>query len=381
MKYYTINLNLLNNILTLKFQGFVQEKFVEKEMDHLDNKTIRKEIFAHQRQKRYVWVQGNKVPDDNYGLIVGVNPPNGFLSRVSLQDPTSALNYDEPAHFKVTRRNKRSCPLFNNHEGKPFGLYDFSRPERRVDFAKLNTIGYTVKKTKDKTKNHASYYATLAPTFEAEGGWSVGQLAKYKHQIAYASCAPGWVKSVRVSDGSKLNSMRDPEFIYDARRCGIASTLSQSCLMDGSTIDDSNVAMQKLLEGVHGGRARHVLSIRKKCKKLAGVQIPAKGDGLAYLKAAKKVGFTEVWVQEELKDDQNEELPLANIIEFIYYHVTKSYGECVAYVLKNVPYTIDRAIIEVLRNFGRSQNVLQANCEPRPFCRAYKGNWYFCKEK
>ena len=369
----------MSRILSNSPKPFKKEKDIEKEMDHLDNKTIHKEIIVHQRQKRYVWVQGNKIPDDNYGLIVGVNPPNGFLSRVALQDPTSALVYDEPAQFQVTRRNKRSCPLFNSHDGKPFGLYDFIRPERRVDFAKLNTIGYMVKKTKDKTQNHASYYATLAPTFEAEGGWSVGQLAKYKHQIAYASCAPGWVKSVRVSDGSKLNTMRDPEFIYDARRCGIASTLSQLCLMDGSTIDDSNVALQKLLEGVHGGHRRHVLSIRKKCKNLAGVQAPVKSvDRLAYLQAAKKAGFKEVWVQEELKDDQK---PLANIIEFIYYHVTKSYGECVAYVLKNVPYTIDRAMDEVLKNFVRSQNVLQANCEPRPFCRAYKGNWYFCKEK
>ena len=57
---------------------------------------------------------------------------------------------------------------------------------------------------------YASYYATLAPTFEAEDSWNVGQLAKYKKykdQIAYASCMPGWVKSVSVNDGSKLNSM------------------------------------------------------------------------------------------------------------------------------------------------------------------------------
>ena len=57
--------------------------------------------------------------------------------------------------------------------------------------------------------------------------------------------------------------------------------------------------MQKLLEGVHGGRARHVLSIRKKCKNLAGVEMPAKVDGLAYLQAAKKAGLTYVWVQED----------------------------------------------------------------------------------
>ena len=155
------NLKVLNDILPLKFQAIVQEKDIEKEMKHLDNKTNHKSNFAHQRRKRYVWVQGNKVPDDNYGLIVGVNPPNGFLSRVSLQDPTSALNYNEPAHIKVTRGNKRSCPLINNHEGKPFGLYDFIRPERRVDFAKLNTIGYKVKKTKYKTKNHLQTLSKL----------------------------------------------------------------------------------------------------------------------------------------------------------------------------------------------------------------------------
>ena len=109
----------------------------------------------------------------------------------------------------------------------------------------------------------------------------------YKHQIGYALCEPGFIKKVLVNE--------DP---VNARRCGIATTLSILCLIDPelSAMGDKNVGIKYFDDP-------HIKPVfEKQCKHFVGLTMTAEknsGGGAYLLSAALKSGYTKVAIKNK----------------------------------------------------------------------------------
>ena len=261
--------------------------------------------------------------------------------------PSKYMKDEETKTFIVDSREKINCVLVQS-VFEATGL-------------KYQKIVYRVlKKENELEGRYTIFYAVAAPAFKKAIRKEHDIENTYENQIAYAQCQPGWIEQIWVNDGET----EDTEPI-NARRCGVASVLTQLCLLDPEIVKlgKSNKALQKL------EKHETVLdAIQSHCKEaFVGMIMSAnpRDAAYAYFSAALREKYELMMVAERYRDEYHGfplrwKLPESN---FNYYD-TKVAKE---------KYDPRKGRIGTCdcNAFG----AIQQNTE----CHAFEGFWFFCK--
>ena len=161
-----------------------------------------------------------------------------FVVEVLSSDyhPSIAMSTGSTNSFQIDRDNQPKCRLKTEeyqviklHEGKEFNFYVVTGNRFELD--------------------------------EEDGG--VFKATKYKSQIGYATCLPGWIDLVRIDNL--------------ARGCGISTVLSELCMIDPQiySIDNENEAIENV-ENSEGEQANFIAHhLRNRCSHLIGLVMVA----------------------------------------------------------------------------------------------------------
>ena len=251
------------------------------------------------------------------------------------QYPTRPMLHNMKKRFKISKTVRTDCELL------PAGKDTIIRVMRV-----------------EKEGGRLIYFFVVKGFHFRKTGNKFGRDWKYKGQIAYAECCPGWVEYVWVNDGKEVPT--------NARGCGISSLLTRLCLMD-PVINNPRITA-KHPEITNKASKNLPKNVRDKvdayCQlAFVGLEMAAdpKDAAFGYLSAARKENYEFLIVQERLVQATINQY-IDNAI-FNYYNILTA-GE------KYDPITgrIGPCECDV---FGRNNQ----NNE----CYAFKGYWYFCK--
>ena len=186
------------------------------------------------------------------------------------------------------------------------------------------------------------FYAIHQANFEREIEKS--DTHKYKRQIGFAKCLHGYIESIHTNDKP-----------LDARKCGIATVLTQLCLMDPkiNRKGSGNMGERQLQiledKGELELRIPETLpeSVLEDCKEIVSLRMSARPmeGAFAYFSAAKNLDFEKLIVTYGIN------------IFAIYDTQTAS------------------------RNYDAKTGYIGSCCENRICTRAFSAFWIFCKVK
>ena len=226
------------------------------------------------------------------------------------------------------------------HPTNPIGVDTRARfriePGKNVHWPLLPN-SYNIIKRYDKSLRQFAFYA-IAGNITEKDTYSGRLRTRYRNQIAYVTCKPGWIDYVWVNTG--------------ARKCGISTVLSELVLLDPelNIITDKNEALQKISTVAQHDEIKMLVGeILKNYSAFVGLEMKADPlDGAhAYFSAAIRTSYTNMIVQlydEKLK------------------RCGKSFRQ----------YDIETARTKYSSRTGRIENIAGSG---------YKAKWYFCKLK
>ena len=146
---------------------------------------------------------------------------------------------------------------------------------------------YNIIKRYDKILDHFTFYA-IAGNETNPPISSSRHRTRYRDQIAYATCKPGWIDYVWVSTG--------------ARKCGISTVLSELCLLDPelNSVNDKNQAIKEISTFEKNEEVEKVIKeIIDNYNAFIGLEMKAEPlDGAhAYFSAAIRMRYTKMIIQ------------------------------------------------------------------------------------
>lgn len=201
--------------------------------------------------------------DHNKNEIIG----GRFSSLFRSSHPTQPMTEGSIQEFEIDKNKKTNCHL------------------------ELDT--YRVMKIREQFRNviETNFYAITDEEFvrarpDLDILTTKVKRQRYFSQIGFATCKPGLIHRVEVND-APLN----------ARRCGIATVLTELCLIDPEfyPINDKNWAIKNLRQD-----ARIKNHVETHCSKLIALEMSAKPlDGaFAYFSAALRLGYDKLIIHE-----------------------------------------------------------------------------------
>ena len=196
--------------------------------------------------------------------------------------PTAPLDNNIPRKFVINRAKRPSC-------GLPGHIVNYNVLMIEEEFDDIFTnfyaiVGEDITRIRDEDFSEHDWY------------WS-----RYNNQIGWAACQPGWIGDVWVNSGSDPKT----EFKTNARGCGIASVLTQLCLLDpklngrNKERGNSAIGMLNKVADLKG----YVKKIKEDCKQFVGLDnVPdPKSGAFAYFSAAIREDYGEMLVQQKEK--------------------------------------------------------------------------------
>ena len=194
---------------------------------------------------------------------------------------------------------------------------------------------------------------------------------QYNNQIGWAACQPGWISDVWVNDGIDVND------VNDARRCGIASVLSQLCLLDSKLNGRNNLRgrgnagiTQLSNDAISLGYAD---IIKENCKQFVGLRMTAipKSAAIAYFSAAIRESYQEMIVQlrgrgKGAKSEQGG------------FHPPEQSGSEIPEKDKIQGFS-KYDIRDAKRNYNPDDGTIGPCGSNNYVCQAYDALWFFCK--
>ena len=146
---------------------------------------------------------------------------------------------------------------------------------------------YCVIKRYDRILGHFTFFAVSGNSAEITKPLSRLR-TRYKNQIGYTTCKPGWIDYVWV------NSV--------ARKCGISTILTELCFIDPKlfVINDNNFAIKEIITFEKNSDVERILRyIQDNCTALIGLEMKADplAGAFAYFSAAMKSRYTKMITQ------------------------------------------------------------------------------------
>ena len=210
--------------------------------------------------------------------------------------PKSPLQNGVPRTFLIKNTGRPNCPLLAGGSQSGLGIivhYEILKIED--EFGDIFTNFYAIRGDEITRVRNKKTHESLQD-----------ERSRYNDQIGWASCQPGWIANVWVNDGKG----DDSKYKINARQCGIASVLTQLCLMDpklnGRNQERGNSAILEL------GEAADLLGytdkIKENCKQFVGLVNAAdpKSGAFAYFSAAIRENYGDMMVQQRQKKRQND---------------------------------------------------------------------------
>ena len=271
---------------------------------------------------------------------------------VAKEYPTSALKSNVPETFEIRKVNKPYCGLFKGSQE--------------------TSMSYMVLKIDNEYGDkYSNFYVVPGPEFERVESDDPDDeqflpQSRYKDQIGFAVCQSGWLERVCVNSGKGNTDDSNDDCVdeyysdvaLDARRCGIASVLTELCLIDPkiNKIDPSSSAFEHLREHDSDDIEDDIARIETKCENLVGLEMAAepKVAAYGYLSAALRLEYLELIVQERFFPEDP---------RICWKELSISY------------YKTQEA-----KELFNAETGMIAPCGSNRLCNAYEGYWYFCKE-
>ena len=251
--------------------------------------------------------------------------------------PSGQLENKVPTSFFVEKSKKKHCGLFSKDSDT---VTSYKVMKLESEFGEIYTNYYVVPGSVD-------FKRTQDPEVE-----EFHIQRRYSDQIAYAVCSPGWVEKVWVNSG-KEEDEEDTDVRINARRCGIASVLSELCFRDPDIVQvvDSNKVFEKLKEAEVEDIEIKTRKLREKCNSLIGTEMSAdpKDAAFGYFNAAIRANYLQMVVQERFHDTKDN-------LSFNIYSTKKA-----------------------KENYDPDTGSIGA-CEQNEKCNGIGAYWYFCRK-
>ena len=176
------------------------------------------------------------------------------------------------------------------HPSKPIENEDQIKlriePGKNVHWPLLSNTYHVIKRY-DRIIGHFTFFAISGNSMEVTKPLSRLR-TRYRNQIGYATCKPGWIDYVWV------NSV--------ARKCGVSTVLNEFCFIDPNLyqINKNNVAVKEISTFEKNSHVERILKyIHNNCTALIGLEMKADplAGALAYFSAAMNLRYTKMIIQ------------------------------------------------------------------------------------
>ena len=152
--------------------------------------------------------------------------------------PKSPLQNGIPRTFLIKNTGRPNCLLLaGGSQAQAGSIVHYEILKREDEFGDIFTNFYAIRGDEITRVRNKKKHDSLQD-----------ERSRYKDQIGWAACQPGWIENVWVNDGEGTDS----KYKINARQCGIASVLTQLCLMDpklnGRNQERGNSAILELNE-------------------------------------------------------------------------------------------------------------------------------------
>ena len=159
-------------------------------------------------------------------------------------------------------------------------------PGRNIHWPLLANT-YIVIKRYDRILGHFTFFAISGNATEITKPLSRLR-TRYRNQIGYATCKPGWIDYVWVNSA--------------ARKCGISTVLTEICFMDPelNAINNNNFAIKEINTFEKNIEVQRVMKyIQDNCMTLIGLEMKADplAGAFAYFSAAIQLKYTKIIIQ------------------------------------------------------------------------------------
>ena len=229
--------------------------------------------------------------------------------------------------FTITHQARPNCLLMRS----------YFQDNKFLTYASAYATTFKVMKTENKLtsgEKQVIFFAIHGPTvFTKATAKGFSKSRRYVGQVGWIQCKHGKLERVEVNDSPR-----------NARRCGIASVLTELCFLDPDVYQegDKSIAYKKLKE--HG--------VETKCNKAVSLRMEAnpKTGAYTYFSAATRLGYNKLIVNWPFPE-------FAKISVYDTADAKKSYDA----------------------NTGRIESQICCNNEKQ--CDAYDADWIFCEEK
>ena len=265
-------------------------------------------------------------------LITGY--PQVWITSLPLHHPVGPMTagLQGVQEFTITKLERPRCPLSPSYV-TTYKVLKEELGSKRLLFSVIHGTSHFSQPPKPKGKRprkprpRSRRVAFVDP-----------RLRRYIGQIAFADCNPGEVDKIEVAEKNKVQPR-------DARQCGIATVLTELCLLDPDIYEkgEKNRAYRLL-------RNHDVTTMS--CGQAVSLQMGAdpKSGAYAYFSAASRTGYNKLVVNWPNSD-------YAQIAIYDTDHAKQAYNA-------------ETGIIEPC--------VICQNTDVP--CEAYKAKWIFCKE-
>jgi hypothetical protein len=204
-----------------------------------------------------------------------------------------------PEVFQVTKSKRKECGLFSGNTNT-VTTYKVLKIEN--EFGEEYTNYYGVPGDTDFTRTQDPE----AEEFHIQ--------KRYEDQIAFAVCQPGWIEKVWVNSGEEDE---DTDVRINARKCGVASVLTELCLRDPKVnkLSESSKAFENLMEEEREDIEDKINIIKHDCKHFVGMEMSAKPivAAIGYLNAAIRSEYFQMAVQERFHETKE-------VLSFNFYN-------------------------------------------------------------
>ena len=271
------------------------------------------------------------IVNSQFSLLPSIGYPQMRKASPPLQHPSTPMLAGTKGirEFTIIKSAQPVCPLLRRYYVE----------EKFVTYAAAYATKYKVMKTKDTRGRGGKdliFYVIQGPghfiKIYKDDETLEQDLAMYKGQVGYAKCAPGRVVKIEV--------------IKDARRCGIATVLTELCFLDP---DIYRKPERRIYRSAYDILEEH--GVETHCKKAVALSMHADPmiGAYTYFSAALRSGYNKLVVNWPSVD-------FDKISVYDTHEAKKSYD----------PKT---GIIDPLMC-----------CNNEKKCNAYKSDWVFCDE-
>ena len=211
-------------------------------------------------------------------LITGY--PQVWITSLPLHHPVGPMTagLQGVQEFTITKLERPRCPLMRGYV-TTYKVLKEELGSKRLLFSVIHGTNYFSQPPKPKGKRPRK------PRPRSRGVSFVDpRLRRYIGQIAFADCNPGEVDQIQVAEKNKVQPR-------DARQCGIATVLTELCLLDPDIYErgENNRAYRLL-------RSHDVTTMS--CGQAVSLQMGSdpKSGAYAYFSAASRTGYNKLVV-------------------------------------------------------------------------------------